>query len=293
MTGTLPLQEIARAHGGEVRNGGVLAPGPGHSKSDRSLSVKLSASAPDGFVVHSFAGDDPITCKDHVRERLGLPGFKASKSREPARRDNEKLRIELALHVWRESTALIGTRGEFYLTNERKLTLDEGFSHVLRFHPRCPFGPAGATEYAPAMIALMRDVLTDQPRAVQRIRLTGDGKKVCRMMLGTPKGAAIKLDPDENVILGLAVTEGCETGLAARQLGYRPVWALGRAGGIESFPVLSGIEGLTIHAEPGDASLKAVHECGRRWREAGRDVVVLNSLSGSDLNDAIRERAGT
>ena len=29
----------------------------------------------DDFVVHSFSGDDPIVCKDHVRKKLGLAPF--------------------------------------------------------------------------------------------------------------------------------------------------------------------------------------------------------------------------
>jgi hypothetical protein len=70
------LQDLARALGGEVSNGQVLAPGPGHSAKDRSLSVKLDANAPDGFVIHSFANDDPIASKDYVREKAGLPAFK-------------------------------------------------------------------------------------------------------------------------------------------------------------------------------------------------------------------------
>jgi hypothetical protein len=40
------------------------------------LSVKLDSNAPDGFVVHSFAGDDPLTCRDHVREKARLEPFK-------------------------------------------------------------------------------------------------------------------------------------------------------------------------------------------------------------------------
>jgi len=67
------LDEIARALGGEISAGQVCAPGPGHSARDRSLSVALSESDPAGYVVHSFAGDDPIMCKDYVREKLGLP----------------------------------------------------------------------------------------------------------------------------------------------------------------------------------------------------------------------------
>jgi RecA-family ATPase len=42
------------------------------------LSVKLDSNAPDGFLVHSFAGDDPIACRDHVREKAGLEPFKAN-----------------------------------------------------------------------------------------------------------------------------------------------------------------------------------------------------------------------
>ena len=48
------LQTLARALGGEVNDGQVIAPGPGHSAKDRSLSVKLDNNAPDGFLVHSF-----------------------------------------------------------------------------------------------------------------------------------------------------------------------------------------------------------------------------------------------
>jgi hypothetical protein len=75
VTVDISLQQIARALNGKIRNDQVLAPGPGHSATDRSLSVKLSDSG-DDFVVHSFAGDDAIECKKYVRERCGLPSFK-------------------------------------------------------------------------------------------------------------------------------------------------------------------------------------------------------------------------
>jgi hypothetical protein len=67
--------------GGEVGGGQVLAPGPGHSAADRSLSVKLDSSAPDGFLTHSFSGDDPIVCRDLVRQKLGLQSFKPNGGR--------------------------------------------------------------------------------------------------------------------------------------------------------------------------------------------------------------------
>ena len=70
------LQTLAKALAGEINGSQVLAPGPGHSVIDRSLSVKLDSNAPDGFLVHSFAGDDPLLCRDHVREKAGLEPFK-------------------------------------------------------------------------------------------------------------------------------------------------------------------------------------------------------------------------
>ena len=75
------LQSLARALGGEVTGNQVLAPGPGHSAKDRSLSVKLDRSAPDGFIVNSFSNDDPIVCKDYVRSKACIAAFKPNGAR--------------------------------------------------------------------------------------------------------------------------------------------------------------------------------------------------------------------
>lgn len=68
----IDLRSAAHALGGEVSGGQVLAPGPGHSPKDRSLSVKPDPNAPGEFIVFSFVGQDWQTCKDYVREKLGL-----------------------------------------------------------------------------------------------------------------------------------------------------------------------------------------------------------------------------
>jgi hypothetical protein len=70
---TLDPRAVAHALGGSAsgrRN--VLAPGPGHSHADRSLSIQIDPAAPDGFRLHSFASDDWRECRDYVRRRLGL-----------------------------------------------------------------------------------------------------------------------------------------------------------------------------------------------------------------------------
>ena len=59
-------------------------PGPGHSAGDRSLSVKPDPADREGFVTHSFAGDDWKACRDHVRTKLGLPDPKS----EPQQKTN-------------------------------------------------------------------------------------------------------------------------------------------------------------------------------------------------------------
>jgi putative DNA primase/helicase len=78
------LRLRACALGGEVSGRGVSCPGPGHSPRDRSLSVSPSTASPGGFVVFSHAGDDWQACRDHVRERIGLPPFRPGPPQSPA-----------------------------------------------------------------------------------------------------------------------------------------------------------------------------------------------------------------
>jgi hypothetical protein len=79
----ISAQEIARVLGGDAKGNSVLAPGPGHTKADRSLSIKVDPSAPDGFVVNSFAGNHPLDCKDYVRDKLGEPWKPTAKRQNP------------------------------------------------------------------------------------------------------------------------------------------------------------------------------------------------------------------
>jgi hypothetical protein len=75
------LEEIARAVGGEISGDQVRAPGPGHSAKDRSLSIRPAADG--GFIIHSFADDDVMACRDYVRERLGEPQWKPNGGGDP------------------------------------------------------------------------------------------------------------------------------------------------------------------------------------------------------------------
>jgi putative DNA primase/helicase len=124
--------------------------------------------------------------------------------------------------------------------------------------------------------------------AVHRIRVDQPERwpKTERRMLGIVHRAAVKLDA-----LGgdtLAISEGIETGMAARQLGFAPVWALGSVGAISFFPLIDGLMQLTILGEVGEASARVIKFCGTRWRRAGRRVRVVMPNDGlSDMNDAL------
>ena len=110
----------------------------------------------------------------------------------------------------------------------------------------------------------MRDVVTNEPRAIQRIFVNAQTAKKDKceaslngsMMLGRAAGAAMKLSSQFNTFWDdlsfcprLHVAEGFETALSLQNQGYEPIWALGDAGHIENFPVLFGVGELVICAD--------------------------------------------
>jgi hypothetical protein len=286
------LHMVAQALGGAVvGRASVLAPGPGHSPTDRSLSVKLDPVAPDGFVVHSFAGDPAIDCRDHVRAAIGLRLSNRTHTLPSAGATviHSSDRSAFALWLWHEASDPRGTVVERYLSS-RGLTLpDDVADSVVRFHPTLKYNGVVVS----GMVALFRDIETNAPCGIQRTFLDAAGVKIKRAMFGRAKRAAIKIDADDNVTMGLTIGEGFESSLAARLAGFRPVWALGSAGAIAKFPVLPGIDAITVLGEVGDkgANNRATQTCATRWMNAGQEVFLATPLLGSDLNDAWREVA--
>lgn len=74
---------IASALGGTARGNQISAPAPGHSRKDRSLRVLVDPSAPEGFVVHPLAGEDPIDMREYVRAKAGLPEWQPDRPERP------------------------------------------------------------------------------------------------------------------------------------------------------------------------------------------------------------------
>src|SRR5262249_24880715 len=146
-------------------------------------------------LVHSFAGDDPIKCKDYVRHRLGLPAWQPGDEQDrridPLRRarfdrmamdreatkrprsEGDLLRVKRAQALWNEAADLRNTVAAQYL-KARALDLPADLAGtVLRFHPRCPWRneDTGRTERIPALLAAFRSIDDGQITAIHRIRL--------------------------------------------------------------------------------------------------------------------------
>jgi Toprim domain/CHC2 zinc finger len=210
--------------------------------------------------------------------------------RSPVPNDNSGRAIEL----WRAAVPITATVAEVYLRS-RGLDFLDLAGDVLRFHPSCPFGPSIAH---PCMLGLFRTISGDLPVAVHRTALGSEGRKIDRKTLGPMGGAAIKFARDDDIEGGLHIGEGIETVLGGMVLGFKPAWALGSAGGIRAFPVLGGIDCLTLlvdHDSPDkngrQAGHEAARECAERWRNAGREVsFVVPHTVGHDMADLVSKK---
>lgn len=302
MTGD--IKAIARALGGEVNSGGVSAPGPGHSKHDRSMRLIMDPSAPHGFRVHSFSPSyDWREGMDYVKSQLGLSDdprreHQPKLAKTPkSHLDDKKARIEAAKRIWADCRPVAGTPAEIYLRECRGIALPK-WPFCLRYSPQCPVNAGTETLRLPALVAAFHDVQSNVFLGVHRTFLEADGKsksleprlgELVKRMLGKAEGAAIKLTPDEEVTGGLGICEGIETGLSLLASGWKPVWAVMSANGIADFEILSGVESLTIWADDDETGIAAAKRCAARWLAVGNDCeVVLPPQNSNDWNDWVR-----
>lgn len=208
-------------------------------------------------------------------------------ARDAAVQASREKRIALALRLWANAADPAGTLVETYLASRRLALPDDEPNRVIRFHPACSFG--GGTVH-PCMIALFRDIVTGKACGIHRTALTPDGGKIDKKMLGRSGGAAIMLSKAVEVTMGLGIAEGIETALSVLNTGWAPIWAIGSAGCIATFPILDGIEALTVFADADDAGLRAAREVAARYAAHGREGFVQIPPRG-DFNDLAQEAA--
>jgi hypothetical protein len=208
----------------------------------------------------------------------------------------------MAARIIRETQPLIGTLAEVYLGDSERRAIDCDAivdvlrdSQALRWHPRLRFSAPGHPrhgEHLGALVAVMTNPETAQPTGgISRTYLDPDGHKIGKAKSLGPVGI-VRLSPDEDVPEGLHLAEGVETALSGMSIGLRPMWACGSTAQLARFPVLAGVEALTIIADhdANGAGLRAARECAKRWLAAGREVRVLLPDIPGDLNDRLQER---
>ena len=191
-------------------------------------------------------------------------------------------------HPWQRAKPIRGTLAEAYLA-ARGLRFDDPEGRVLRFAAsRARKNPVtDDLEYYPAMLSLLSDVRSGEPCGVINIYFRPGGgdrirDKKGKTVTGRARDAVVLLSPFCEPTDGLTICEGTETGIAILMAGLAPVWACG--GLLGSFPVIGGIEALTIAAdadEPGERKAAAV---AVRWRQAGRETVIVSPPAGDWAN---------
>jgi hypothetical protein len=263
---------IVKQLGGSWHGSYGVALCPAHHDKKPSLKIKDDPDKRDGIDLICFAG---CSWQD-VKAELSRQGLiesavvsqrhlsaDATPKPKPSKELSPEDRTRIALGIWQQSVRLKGTLGWRYFTERRQLHIGllPDLKHALRWY-----------EKECAVIALMTDPITNKPTGIHRTFLNPDGTKRERKMLG-PRGV-IRLSPDDLVTEGLGITEGVEDGLAVLLSGWAPVWAASCAGAIASFPVLSGIEALTIFADSNDVGMEAAAECADRWELAGQEVEI-------------------
>lgn len=251
------------------------------------LSLIRAMTGTDNRGAFDYLGIAPDASDRPGRSMKPLKRIVGSDARDAAVQAGRETRIASALKLWGDAIHSAGTLVETYLAS-RHLTLpDDEPERVIRFHPACPFG---GNAVHPCMVALFRDIVTGEPCGIHRTAFTPEGGKIDKKMLGRSGGAAIMLSKSADVTHGLGIAEGIETALSVLNAGWAPIWAIGSAGCLAGFPMLDGIEALTVFADADAAGLKAAREAARRYSDHGRDGYVQIPPHG-DFNDILMEAA--
>jgi hypothetical protein len=227
-------------------------------------------------LVRASLGVDMAEAMAWARRWLGIDDGEANVPRrapaKPSAADPDRWR-----RPWQSARPIAGTPAESYLA-ARGLRFDNPDGQVLRFAARrARKSPDEQFEHLPALLCALSDARTGEQCGIINIYLQQDGRDRIRdpkgkTVTGRARGAVVMLSAFDEPTMGLALCEGVETGIAIFQSELRPIWACGGAGTLANFPLLGGIEALTIAADTGAPGQQAAATLAERWRRAGREV---------------------
>lgn len=277
----MTLHAIVAALGGDLYCGGRRAniPAPGHSASDRSVSLLLSG---DRLVIHCFGDGDWRT----VRARLEAAGLvdgmgRVKSSPEsapgPARpRPDRTMRVGTPRRLWAGTMAIGPASLSRRYLDARAIRQDPSAITGLRHHPAAPVAAYRGGPARPALVAAITapdGALT----AVELTYLTGAGRRdeslwAPRKTVGVvPPGSAVRLAPASPALL---VGEGVMTALSASDRFGLPVWALLSAHNLSVWSPPPGVRRIIIAADRGRTGEAAAARLAARLKSAGLGVTV-------------------
>ena len=269
----------------DTGNHRIPCPACGRSERDKTLGLTIEV---DGKgVAHCFRCDFTESYRAECGAHLTTPSKPRIKATSPT--VQYATLSEFGIALWGECKSLSDVALDYLHARRCRIPPVDG---DLRYHAflKHPGGYVGS-----ALVALITDAVTGVPMSLHRTWIRADGRKADvdppRLLLAghRKQGGVIRLWPDEAVTHGLGIAEGVESALSLAWA-FDPTWSVIDAGNLASFPVLPGIEALTIAADNDRAGQNAADECAQRWADAGREAFITTQKQ-NDLNDAIREAA--
>lgn len=253
-----------------------MCPAPGHSPTDRSMSLLLKTNGQ--VLVNSFSPrTDWQECRRFLEQRgLLQPRSRAtphtgSTSDQPPPASPDPVKLARVKTLWQNATPTLKTLAATYLNN-RGLEGTHEASTALRYADKCDLRPYGTRyppfRFSPALLAEISDAAGKQvglhityldPKT--GFRREGDPS---RKIIGKMMGGAIRLQEATDTLL---VAEGSETALSAGRRFDTPAWSLISAANMAQWVPPTRIRKLLIAGDSGsagrEATLKLAEQCDR------------------------------
>ncbi|WP_374273832.1 toprim domain-containing protein [Brevundimonas sp.] len=289
----MTLQPLVAALGGDLYDGGrrANAPAPGHSASDRSVSLMLSG---DRVVIHCFGGADWRTVRDHLEDKRlidgagRLIGAGPARPRAPRARPDRTARIAAARRLWDESVPIGRTSLSRRHLDGRAIRQDPETLQGLRHHPAVPIADyRGCDACRPALVA----AITAPGGALTAVEVTylapngrrDHGLRLSRKTVGVvPPGSAVRLARASS---DLVVGEGVMTVLSAADRYGLPGWALLSANNLAAWRPPPETRRVVVAADRGAVGEAAAGRLVQRLAGFGvRGVLALPPAGAGDWN---------
>ena len=291
------IQNIVSRYDGwlaaDKRSGAI--PAPGHSRRDRSVSLRLNA---DGkLLIHCFSDTDWRDVKamflqdgaahpeDFVsRRKRGGGGRRQSTNHRPARPEPPQSTAH-AVNAWSARSAIAGTLAETYLASRGLSHLTD--SGALGFLAAWPMSQRPRAPQRPCLIARISD-LSGSLQGVQATFLFQGrrGLSKRRLVYGRQKGFAIHLAaPTDRLLVG----EGLESTASAAIRFAAPAWSLLNTANLSVFYAPQGVSDLIIACDNDTGGRAAAEACASLNSARGiRCDIQAPAEPGADWNDADR-----